>query len=101
MNLYVMQEIDFQRYREMMLSIDEKIKTAENLISDLEFKLNQDNIITEEHIIRNFKENWVVLNNSERMRFMQKFIKSIVIDIVKIEGEHYNTVNIREVIFNI
>ena len=101
MNLYVMQEIDFQRYREMMLSIDEKIKTAENLISDLEFKLNQDDIITEEHIIRNFKENWVVLNNSERMRFMQKFIKSIVIDIVKIEGEHYNTVNIREVIFNI
>ena len=99
---YVGEEIPFEEYREMIDILNEKFEALENELQrakkDMQVEDNSPNISYED-IILNLKENWNYLDNKERMIFLQRFVKKIVIKVVK-ERVNSNVATIEEVVFN-
>jgi len=102
MEQYVSEEIPYDEYRQMIDILNKKYEVLEmelertkKDIQDEEKTCN----VSREDIILNFKENWDYLNNKEKMMFLQRFVKKIVVTIKK-EKSNSNIANINEVIFN-
>lgn len=78
--LYVKEKIDFDEYRKMLdVIVAEKNKNIDLLMGMSENIENQEVKIKEEDIILDIKENWILLNNDEKMQFVQRFIERIVV----------------------
>ena len=104
MEQYVNEEITFEEYREMLEMLNKKCETLEMELEKsnkeilMKTKTNSCTI-SHEDIILNLKENWHYLDNKQRMMFLQRFIKKIVVTIEK-ERANSNVVRIEEVVFN-
>jgi hypothetical protein len=55
--------------------------------------------IDKREIVANFKTNWQTLNNDKRLKFVQKFVKKIIVHGEKIPGTHRKIV-IGDIEFN-
>ena len=102
MTQYVGEEIAFEEYREMMEILNEKYETLESELHGAKKKASNEgntSTISHEDIILSLKENWNYLNKKERMIFLQRFVKKMVIQIEK-ERVNRNIVIITELVFN-
>jgi len=101
MEQYVNEDITFEEYRELLEVSNKKCEAMESEIQKLiaELPTEQDNSISNEDIILNLKENWSFLNNKERMIFLQRFVRKIVMLVVK-TGARSSILTIKEVEFN-
>ena len=103
MEQYINREIIFEDYKTMITLLNEKYESQEEELQRVKSKIpntTENSNILKEDIILNLKENWDYLNNNEKMIFLQRFIKKIVINIEK-ESKNLNIVNIKELEFNL
>jgi len=102
MEQYISEEITFENYKEMLKVFNEKYKRLEMEMQraekDMPIEEKSGSVLLED-IIFNLKENWDYLDNKERMLFLQRFIKKIVIRVEK-ESANSCIAKIEEVIFN-
>ena len=103
MEQYVQGIIEFDEYKSMIKMFNENYNVLENELQDKKAELP--NImetpdIYPEDIVTNLKQNWEKLNDSERMIFLQRFVKKINVTVekekgkttaVKIDGIDYHT----------
>ena len=105
MEQYVNEEIAFEEYRELLDVLNERFEVLENELYKLNLEISdkekevESESISKEDIILNLKENWSYFDNKEKMMFLQKFVKKIVI-LVEKERKNWNIVTIKKVIFN-
>ena len=100
---YMGEEISFEEYRSMTDIFNEKYATLDGELdrakAEISVESNAPNVAKED-IILNLKENWDYLDNKERMIFLQRFVKKIVVKVQK-EHEKSNTVRIQDIEFNL
>lgn len=102
LNFYVNDSINFEEYVDMKKSI---AKAKEHIYMELEKTRDcevKSTTVVEEDIIKNLKENWDLLNDTERRQFLIQFVDKITItgekqnsrnNIVKIQDVKYYTYN--------
>lgn len=100
MEQYMNADISFDEYRTLIEISNQKCAGLEQEIEIAKSKISEQTPpeLTEKDVILNLKENWEYLNNNERMMFLQKFVKKIIID-TKREGK-WSTCEITGVEFN-
>jgi len=101
MGKYVGGIIEFEDYESMLEVHNKKLEVLDDELSNKKSSLSKSttpNVLPED-IILNIKENWEYLNDSDRMMFMQRFIKKIVINVEK-ERTNSNIIKIASVEFN-
>lgn len=102
MEQYVREEIAFEEYKELIAVLNEDYDSLEMELNRMKADIptvNEAPEILKEDIILNIKQNWNALNNTERMIFLQRFVKKIVLKVEK-ERPNFNTVKIEKVEFN-
>jgi len=99
MDSYCDGEIDFESYRHMKnkLGGDKVLIHAE--LAKIDNKNNPDENINREDIITNIRENWEFLTDREKRQFLMKFVKGIVVENVKLDGERKSNAQIVDVEF--
>ena len=100
LSLYVDDEIDFDSYKQMRqkISHDRDIINAE--LDKLSVPADEDAPLKKEDIILNLSENWDLLTDLEKRRFLMRFVKRIVVTSEKSKNTRTNTVRIENVEFN-
>jgi len=98
---YVSEEMTFAEYKEMLKVLNEKCDVLELELENMKSIISEksEEIISKEDIILDIKENWTYLNNSEKMMFLQKFVKKIVMTVEKY-NKNFCTAVIQSVEFN-
>jgi len=87
MKLFVKGDIEFDEYKKMLNIMNEELEVLDG---ELQRKKAELPLITAtpdvlpEDVILNIKENWIELNNNEKMMFLQQFVKKINIKVEKI-----------------
>jgi hypothetical protein len=101
MERYASGEIEFNEYREVVCIMNERGDVLEREVqrkkSELPIVTEEPNVSAEEIII-NIRQNWEHLNNNERMMFLHRFVKKIVITVEK-KNRTCNTIKINSVEF--
>ena len=85
-----------------------KIISEKSLLQENELQIAKSKVLTieespailQDDILLNIKENWENLNNNEKMAFLHRFMKKIVITVEK-ERRNSNIVTIEDLEFNI
>jgi len=102
MSLFVANTIDFATYKSMVKISNERRNYLVARLGVLmgESKYNEQNYSKAE-IVSSFRDNWIKLDNKQRLHFIQKFIKKITIH-SEVQGNNsvHGNVVINEVIFN-
>ena len=101
MRLYVSDSIDFDEYTKMSKLIKLDSNSIKQELEKIELQLEEqdETDISKSDIITSIKENWLLLTNSERMLFVNSFIKSISVRSQEQEGTHYGKIKIESVEF--
>lgn len=97
-NLYVDNILSFEEYRKMKKQIDDERTSITVELKKLEMP-EEETSLNKEEIVANLKENWQHLNDNERSQFLLKFVRKIIIDSEKTQGEHFVTIKIVNVEF--
>lgn len=101
MQLFLNDDIKLTEYKEMTELIEKEIALLENSILELEEIEEEENIqINEDDIILNIKDNWLLLNNHEKMEFLQNFVDKIIVESEKEENSRSNKVKVKQIVFN-
>jgi len=99
---YVSEEISFERYKDMLGVFSQKYDVLKQEMDRARADLptvKDAPSVSHEDIISNLLENWEYLKDNEKMMFLQRFIKRVVIKVekgdttmntVKIEGLEFN-----------
>ena len=102
MQQYVSGETVFEEYKSLLHMVNERYDATEQELSQAKAELaaldNKPNLSNDD-IIVNLKENWDYLNNGERMAFLQRFVKKIIVRIEKVQKRSC-IAKIEEVDFN-
>jgi len=102
MERYVQGALEFDEYKNMIKMFNENYDVLESELQQKKAELPTISRIPEvlpEDIITNLKENWEHLNNNERMIFLQRFVKKIILSVEKENGKT-SAVKITEIVFN-
>jgi site-specific DNA recombinase len=100
---YVGEEVTFEQYKEMLEVFGDKFESSEQELRKAKAELpdvKETPEISHGDIIANLQENWDFLSNNEKMAFLQRFVKKIVIKVDKEHGTRLNTVKIEGLEFN-
>ena len=101
MGLFVSGNIDFDAYNGMIRINNQRrieLEARLNLLQNTEaVKRTQ---VSKGEIVANFKENWQTLNNDQRLKFIQKFVKKIVVRNEQQQGTVRGKIVFSEVVFN-
>ncbi|MCL2095562.1 MAG: recombinase family protein [Oscillospiraceae bacterium] len=100
MERFIAEEIEFDNYKQLIEMIDSQYADLENEFIKVKSEINAETnpVISREDIILNLKENWQYLDSKERMIFLQRFVKKIVINGEKTKDK--NILSIKSVEFN-
>jgi site-specific DNA recombinase len=79
MSFYIGDKIDYGDYSQMLSLIKGEKKSYESKIAELENVAELPAEIIVDDIVRNFRENWELLTNVERIQFLQTYIEAIYI----------------------
>jgi len=86
MSLYINERVTFEAYEQMAKVIaSEKAGYVEQL-NNIPTEPTEDILLTKANIITNFKDNWQVLTNAEKLQFLQNYIEKISVVSRKDEG---------------
>jgi len=98
-NLFVASAIDFNTYQGMVKASNERRGELESRLILLQ-NAQKEKAITysAKDIITNFRKNWGKLKNVERLQFMQKFIKKVII--YSNPEKYHGEIVIDEIVFN-
>lgn len=100
MKLYINEKINFDEYSEMNKIV---LTEKQNVIEELQIykveETEEEIFLSEEDIITNIKENWLLLNNDEKLEFLLNYIKRIDIINEPVDGKLYGKVKIKKVEF--
>ena len=99
MALYVADEMDFDSYREIKKMLDKEKAAISAELAKLQEAAAEGLTINRADIINDLRENWALLQPSERRQFLLKFVKQITIATEKEPGQHFATVKILGVDF--
>jgi site-specific DNA recombinase len=96
---YVSNELTFDEYRAMQIKIkaDKAVLNAE--IERIKLPQENESDFSKDDIILNFRENWELLNDSEKRTFLRNFAERIVVENKKGEGSYFGKVRVLEVRF--
>ena len=84
MEQYVSEEITFEEYRELLEISNKKHEKLESELQKLYSEIpEEESSVSHDDIILSLKENWKYLNNKEKMIFLQRFVKKIVMLVEK------------------
>ena len=100
---YLEGDIEFEDYKKMVKLMNEKSQLQEDEIQIAKSKIpntEKNPAILQDDIILNIKENWESLNNNEKMMFLHRFTKKVVITVEK-ERRNSNIVKIEDLEFNL
>jgi len=103
MEQYASDEISFEEYKSLLEILNRKQKTLENERNNAQMELpemQKTPDLCKGDIIADLQENWELLNNNERMMFLQRFVKKLIIQVEK-EHAKSNTVKIEGLEFNL
>ena len=102
MEQYAGDEISFEEYKSLLKILNDKHETLQNELHTARSELTSIAEIPDlrkDDIMENLREHWDLLNNNERMIFLHRFVKRLIItvekenaksNIVKIEGIEFN-----------
>jgi len=100
MSLFVANTIDFDTYQGMVKISNQRRVELDARMTQLENnETAKTTRIDKREIVANFKANWQTLNNDKRLKFVQKFVKKIIVHGEKIPGTHRKIV-IGDIEFN-
>jgi len=102
MEQFVNEEMTFDEYRDILGVMNEKFDSldGELIRARADITTTQDvPHISREDIITNLQENWDNLNNNERMMFLQRFVKRLVVRMEKKEWR-FNFATVEHIEFN-
>ncbi|MCL2773259.1 MAG: zinc ribbon domain-containing protein, partial [Oscillospiraceae bacterium] len=101
MEQYMSGNISFEEYRKLIEISNKQYETLSNEIERAKSEIPAENEakITIDDIITDLNENWQRLNNKERMIFLQRFVKKIVI-VAEKTSIRKNIINIQSIEFN-
>jgi site-specific DNA recombinase len=101
MDLFMANQINFDTYQQMTergSTRREKLVTRLNLLENIETTHEAHH--TKNEILTNLKDNWQELNNEDRLQFIQKFIKKMVVRKEPHKNERWGIAVMNEVVFN-
>jgi len=101
MALFMGNKVDFDTYQQMVkLGNDrkEELTARSNLLQNIEASMESRQ--NKKEIVANLRENWGELNNEQRLQFLQKFVKKMVVRKESRPGERYGVAVIDELEFN-
>jgi len=97
---YIQENIDFDSYTKIKNTINAEKEETTSLMETFQENADDEITIKKENIIKNLKENWEFLNNSERRQFLINFIEKIEIINEIPENSHKGTIKIMNVEFS-
>jgi site-specific DNA recombinase len=98
-NLFVANSIDFPTYQGMVKASNERRGELESRLILLQNAQKEKSITyNTKDIITNFRKNWGKLKNEERLKFMQKFIKKVIV--YSNPEKYHGDIIIDEILFN-
>ena len=101
MSLFVSNAIDFTTYQSMVRLSNERRNELEARLNLLQIKDEQRTArYSKADIVTNLQANWNALDNEQRLQFVQRFIKKIIVYNHAENGEVHGNVVIDEVLFN-
>jgi len=99
MTFYINERITFDEYEQMIkLIVAEKNTYIENL-KNIPTEPSEDIILNRSEIITNFRENWKLLTNAEKLQFLQTYIEKITAVSKREEGKYHHKVKVLKVNF--
>ena len=99
MALYLKDRISFEDYERMLeVLASEKAEYIERL-ENIPTEPDGDIILTRKEIMTNFRDNWTLLTNAEKLQFLQDYIERITAVSKKEEGQGKNMVKVLKVKF--
>jgi len=100
LDLYIDNKIDFDNYIEVKKAVEKEKNQISSTLGQVENLVDEEITIKKECIIKNLKENWEWLNNSERRQFLVNFVDRITIFHEKQGGRLPGITTITNVEFN-
>jgi len=101
MSLFVANTIEFETYQGMVKLSNERRRELQVRLNRLQnVNTTQETGYSAKDIAANLRDNWHNLSNEQRQRFIQKFIKKMVVHSEPHDGGCFRDVIIDEVIFN-
>ncbi len=101
MALFMGNKIDFERYQQMeKMGNERKDELVARLHQVQNIECAKESRHNKKEIVASLRENWGGLNNEERLQFLQKFVKKMVVRKESRPGERYGVVVIDELVFN-
>lgn len=102
MEQYMNGDISFEEYRNLIEISNKQYEILSNEVERANAEIPTENKprITKNDIITNLSENWQRLNNKERMIFLQRFVKKIVVSAERISPRK-SIISIQDVEFNV
>ena len=99
MKLYIGDEIPFDEYAQMNSIIASEKASYMERLENIPTDPDEDFLLTREEILTNFRDNWKLLTNAERLKFLQDHIEKITAVARKEEEHSQNKVKVLQVKF--
>jgi site-specific DNA recombinase len=101
LDLFMTSKVDFDTFQQMVkrgndrkAQLEARLNILQNVEASIESRQSR------QEIVANLRENWGQLNNEQRLQFLQKFVKKMVVRKETIPGERYGIAVIDEIVFN-
>ncbi|MCL2702861.1 MAG: recombinase family protein [Defluviitaleaceae bacterium] len=99
MSYYINERITFDEYEQMVRMITTEKNTYIKQLNNIPTLPSEDIIFSRVEIITNFRENWKLLTNAEKLQFLQEYIEKITAISKKEEGVYQHKVKVLKVNF--
>ena len=95
MTLYLNERITFEEYEQMTAILKSERASYTELLNNIPTEPSEDILITRDNIITDFRDNWKLLTNAEKLQFMQDYIEKITAVSNKENGYKVKVLNIK------
>jgi len=86
MTLYINERVTFEDYEQMARIVSNEKKGYMEQLNNIQVQEPEDILLVKEDIVTSFRENWKLLTNGEKLRFLRKYIEKITAVSSKDEG---------------
>jgi site-specific DNA recombinase len=101
MGLFVSNNIDFDTYQGMVKISNQRRDELDVRLASLQNSEAAKTVrFDKREIVANFKASWQSLDNDQRLQFIQKFIKKIVVHTEPIPGSRRGNIVVDDILFN-
>jgi len=99
MTLYLNDKIVFEDFSKMNTALASEKSSYIEKLENIPTEPDEDILLTREEILTNFRENWTILTNAEKLQFLQNYIEKITAVSSREEGQTRNMVKVLKVKF--